>query len=108
MIEREFTVIAIHGEGDQATVNTLQKHRNTEELIRLQRSGAENIPPHLSESPDEPPDIIIVMRDIHGGNRMEIPVNTWDEVREWKKLAGWNQATRQWPAGAIIKVQMGG
>lgn len=105
MIELDFIVIAIHGEGDRTTVNALQQHRNDEEVLRLQRSGG-TISDALTDPPDEPPDVLVILRDQYHNFRMEIPAETWDDVEEWKKLAGWDQDKRHWKTGAILKVQI--
>lgn len=107
MIEKEFIVVAIHGEGDRSTVNSLQHHRNKEEALRLMRQGAE-IPATLSDNPDEPPDMVVVLRDPHHNFRIEWPVETWEEVEHWKKLAGWDADKRHWQHGATVKVALGG
>lgn len=93
MPELELTVIAIHGEGDRATVNALQAHRN-----RI--SGIDTIP-------NEDPDILVVLRDATHDFRIEWPVQTWEEVEEWKKLAGWDKEKRHWKHGAMVKVKLG-
>jgi hypothetical protein len=93
MIERTLQVVAIHGEGDRATVNALQLHRN-------KINGSQDIP-------DEPPDVIVILRDPHHNWRIEWPVETWQEVEKWKKLAGWDQTKRHWATGAVVKVKLG-
>lgn len=94
MIEMELTVIAIHGEGDRDTVNALQDHRNKQLAVNPTPA-------------DESPDVMIVLRDIAHDFRMEWPVKTWDEVDEWKAIAGWDQAKRHWKHGAKVKVKIG-
>lgn len=91
-MKREFVVVAIHGEGDRATVNALQAHRNKV----------------FSDTtiPDEPPDVLVVLRD--GDNRMDLPLESWAEVEEWKTLAGYDAEKRHWKSGAIVKVTLGG
>ncbi len=91
MIERDLHVFAIHGEGDQTTVNKLQQHRNDLADIK--------------DVADEPPDVIVVLRDKDHALRIEWPVESWEEVDKWKKLAGFDKTTRQWQLGAKIKVR---
>jgi len=93
MIERDLVVLAVHGEGDRVTVNKLQEHRNRLSAIK--------------DAADEPPDVIVVLRDPDQGFRIEWPVETWEEVEEWKKMVGFDKSTRHWKLGATIKVRFG-
>ena len=104
-VDLEFTVIAIHGEGDRATVNSLQKYRDGIEMVRQAQAG--NDVPHPSV-PDEPPEVTILLRDDLHHSRMEIPVRDWDTVEKWKKIAGWDADKRHWQHGAKVKVTVSG
>lgn len=106
MIEMELTVIAIHGEGDRDTVNALQDHRNDVEA-RQRAAFNQIVPASLVMPADEPPDVMIVLRDAAHDFRMEWPVKTWEEVEEWKAAAGWDQDKRHWKHGATVKVKIG-
>jgi hypothetical protein len=66
-----------------------------------------DIPASLANSPDEPPDVIIVLRDAHHNYRIDWPVETWEEVDKWKDIVGWDADKRQWKTGAVVKVQIG-
>lgn len=101
MIEQEYTVIAVHGEGDRDTVNSLQSHRDHVEKLRMIQNGVQL---EEMEKPDEPPDILIVLRDDAHDKRIEHPVFTWDEVEKWKEMIGWDQEKRHWKTGAKVKV----
>jgi len=101
MVEQEFIVIAVHGEGDRDTVNTLQAHRDKMELQRLVQSG---VSVKDMEQPDEPPDVMIILRDEVHDKRIEHPVHSWEEVEEWKEMIGWDQDKRHWKTGAKVKV----
>jgi hypothetical protein len=94
MIEHEYIVIAVHGEGDRETVNALQTHRTA-----LDHVGTSSV----SQS-DEPPDVMILLRDEVHNKRIELPVHTWDEVEMWKEMIGWDQDKRHWKSGAKVKV----
>jgi hypothetical protein len=94
MIERELTVVAVHGEGDQSTVNALQQHR-----YRLDRI--------IDKVADEPPDIIVVLRDDNHTVRVDWVAQSWQEVEQWKELIGFDENTRHWKQGAKIKVRFG-
>lgn len=106
-MKREFTVVAIHGEGDRDTVNALQAHRNKVDAELYQRAG-NPVPDALVDPPDMPPDIVIVLRDTEHRTRLEWPVQNWKEVDEWKKLAGYDNEKRHWKHGAKVKVSLGG
>lgn len=97
MITLELTVVAIHGEGDQDTVNKLQDHRNGVGMT---------FPPPAPAN--EPPDVVIVLRDEGHDVRMELIAKTWQEVDQWKKLAGYDSEKRHWKTGGKIKVKIGG
>src|SRR6516164_6785984 len=84
-IEKVMTVLLVHGEGDRATVNAL--------------------PPHLSAPPDEPPHVTVLLVD-EDGCRLEWPVKTWDEVEDWKALAGWDAEKRHWRHGATVTLAL--
>jgi hypothetical protein len=107
MLEKEFVVVAIHGEGDRSIVNALQQHRNKEEAMRLMRQGVSDLPEALTAEPDESPDVVVVLRDPHHNFRLEWPVETWEEVEHWKELAGWDADKRHWQHGATVKVAIG-
>jgi hypothetical protein len=92
-MEKELEVLCIHGEGDRATVNKLQTHRNKIA--------------HIDTVPDEQPDVVVVLRDEEHRLRIELPLVSWDEVEDWKKLAGWDAKKRHWHAGARVKVTFG-
>lgn len=106
-LEMEMLVIVVHGEGDQATVNRLQDHRNSLEAMRLAKEGAASIPVRLTRAADEPPDIVIVMRDPAHDYRLEWIPKTWIEVAEWKRLIGFDEDLRRWNHGAKVKVRIG-
>jgi hypothetical protein len=106
-VEKEFEIIAIHGEGDQQTVNDLQAHRNMMDMHHYKTNGMA-IPAHLESAPDEQPDIIIVLRDADHQFRIEWPVETWEEVEQWKQIAGFDPTKRHWKHGAKVKVTIGG
>lgn len=103
MIEHEYTVIAVHGEGDRETVNNLQRHRNREDIMHLSMAGITKLEPDV----DEPPEVIIVLRDEAHNKRIDHPVETWAEVEWWKKTIGWDQSKRHWKLGTKIKVGFG-
>lgn len=105
-LEKLFKVVAVHGEGDRDHVNSLQDHRNKEEVERLSRFGVQ-APVHMVVPADEPPDVVIILRDEHHQFRMEWPVETWEEVEAWKKLAGYDTDKRHWKQGAVVKVKIG-
>jgi hypothetical protein len=105
-MQKEYYVQAIHGEGDRDTVNDLQCHRNDLEVRRLQQAG-QPVPSHLTSMPDEPPDVIVVLRDPHHNHRIELPLETWDEVQRWKTLAGYDHEKRHWKHGAKVLVRFG-
>lgn len=103
MIEHEYLVIAVHGEGDRACVNALQAHRNSVEAHRHQQYGMD-IPDSLTVEPNEPPDVIIILRDAVHEMRIEHPVKTWQEVEQWKALIGFDDQKRHWKTGVKVKV----
>jgi hypothetical protein len=105
-MKQKFIVIAIHGEGDRATVNALQEHRNAVEVHRLQQASVREIPAMLTRAPDEPPDVIVILRDLHHDFRIEWPVRSWAEVERWKDLAGYDEKTRHWQHGATVEVSI--
>lgn len=104
-IELELTVIAVHGEGDRDTVNALQAGRNGADAAYYLRNG-HPVPPELANPPDEPSDVVVVLRD-DAGTRLEKIVADWDEVEQWKTLAGYDADKRHWQNGAKVKVQIG-
>lgn len=108
-IEKEFTIIAIHGEGDQDAVNALQAHRNRLDgtVASAPHGGAHGVPEAQPDTPKEPPDVIVIMRDDSHKHRIEWPVSTWEEVEEWKGIAGFDGDKRHWATGAIVKVTIG-
>jgi hypothetical protein len=106
-VEKEFEIIAIHGEGDRDKVNELQKHRNHMDALHYQSHG-HDVPEHLNAEPDEQPDIIIVLRDVAHEFRVEWPVKTWEEVEQWKQIAGYDPKKRHWKHGAKLRVTVGG
>lgn len=107
MIEKEFTVIAIHGEGDRNTVNAMQSHRNRVDIAHYSQHSI-SIPPNLLETPDLPPDITIILRDAETQHfRIEWTPKTWEEVEEWKGLVGYDQDKRHWKHGAKVMVKIG-
>src|SRR3954468_9945080 len=101
VLVKEFKVLAIHGEGDRDTVNAQQNHRNNVEVRRLSAHSVQ-IPDSMLMPADEPPDVIVVLRDEHHGFRMEWPVETWEEVEKWKKLAGYDPDKRHWKHGRTV------
>jgi len=105
-IEKVMTVLLVHGEGDRATVNALQRHRNNVELSNFARFNAgKPVPQHLSAEPDEPPDVVVLLVDADG-RRVEWPVRTWDEVEQWQALAGWDPEKRHWRHGAAVTLAL--
>jgi hypothetical protein len=105
-IEKEFEILAIHGEGDRKTVNKLKQHINE---IDAQHHARYNIdlPNHLKQPVDEKPDVIIILRDNTHTFRIEWRPETWEEVEQWKKLAGYDENKRHWKHGSKIKVKIG-
>lgn len=105
-IEKVMTVLLVHGEGDRATVNALQQHRNNIEISNFARANTgKPLPPHLSAPPDEPPHVTVLLVD-EDGRRLEWPVKTWDEVEDWKALAGWDAEKRHWRHGATVTLAL--
>lgn len=107
MIEQEFIVVAVHGEGCRDTVNALQKHRNDLEVQRFAMVGRE-APEQFTADPDVSPDVTVVLRDDAHHFRIEWPVETWDEVDEWKQLIGWDPDKRHWKQGGKVIVKISG
>lgn len=105
-MDKVLKVIAVHGEGDRGVVNALQNHRNKEEAKRL-ASYNMPIPPHLARDADEPPDIVVLLRDEDHKFRIEWPVQTWKEVERWKTIAGFDAEKRHWQVGANVLVTIG-
>jgi len=106
-IERAFTVLLIHGEGDRDHLNTLARHRKNIELSNYTRANpGQALPERLTAAPDEQPDVLVLLSDPQqpGGRAIEWPVRTWDEVEAWKALAGWDPAKRHWQFGATVKL----
>ena len=103
-IEKEMIVVAVHGEGDRATVNALQKHRNAVTAATYAKAQLP-IPPALLVEPDEPPEVMVVLHDPgHSSRRVQLPLDTWDEVEELKRLVGWDADKRHWQFGRNVKV----
>jgi hypothetical protein len=100
------TVLLVHGEGDRATVNALQRHRNAVEMSNFARvNPGKPLPAQLAREPDEPPDVVVVLTDpSNPARRIEWPVATWDEVEDWKQRAGFDADKRHWQHGATVKL----
>lgn len=94
-MNKEFVVLAVHGEGDRDTINALQAHRNTQGH------------PAVSDPPDEPADVVVILRDAVHSFRIEWPVTDWNEIEEWKKLIGWDAEKRHWKVGGKVTVSIG-
>lgn len=107
MIEREMTVIAIHGEGDRAAI--------------VLRSVSDAEAKELLASPDAldgrlqavAPEVTVVLADAEG-HRLELKLRSWGEVEVMKGLAGFDMSPdrngkpkRHWQHGAKIKVTIG-
>jgi hypothetical protein len=103
-IEKTMTVLLVHGEGDRATVNALQAHRNAIEISNFARANpGKPLPQHLVVEPDEPPDVTVLLTDpAHPGRRIEWPLANWQEVEAWKELAGFDGVKRHWQTGATV------
>ena len=95
-MKKEYTVVAIHGEGDRDFVNSLQQHRNN--------VFGQNTPDGLQAQPDEAPDVIVVLRDEQHNHRIELMLQDWEQVDYWKQLAGYDVEKRHWKTGATVKV----
>lgn len=97
----EATVVCVHGEGDRATVNRRADRYNQ----ALWRPGQ---PPPAPA--DEPPQVSLVLRDEYGRHhpfRLEVPLDTWDEVEAAKAAIGWDAAKRHWKHGAKVRITIG-
>jgi hypothetical protein len=96
-------VLCVHGEGDRGTVNTLAKNARVTGLQAARGISAAQAVAEAGE-PDEPPDIIVLLRDPAGKIRIEWPVATGQEAEAWKQLVGWDPALRFWKSGARLTV----
>jgi hypothetical protein len=105
-ITRTLTVIAVHGEGDRAKVNADKAALNRVAAMDEARAGR-TPGDHLTAPPDEPPQVLVVLRDDSHHERVELHLTTWEEVDALKAIAGYDAEKRHWKSGAQIVVTYG-
>lgn len=98
------TVVCVHGEGDRQTVNALKKNALVSGLMSASPGKTLTIADGEVVSPDEPPDIVVVLRDEASDTRVELPLVAWNDVEMWKTFAGYDIVRRRWSSGAKVKV----
>ena len=103
-INRTAVIVAIHGEGDQATVaeSAVMRENNLRQLSNralLTEHEAQNVRVNVK------PDVALVLRE--EGHLVEVQLSSWDEVEELKSVAGWDEAKRHWQFGKTLNISIG-
>lgn len=83
-------VVAVHGEGDRASLVKARFEANKLEVGRLSRDG-KNVPQELFNPMPEVdgPQVVLVTRDGQG-HQVDWPITTWEQVEELKALVGFD------------------
>lgn len=98
------TIVCVHGEGDRQTVNDLKKNALVSGLMSATPGKTLSIADSEVTAPDEPPDVVVVLRDDVSDVRVELPLSNWTDVESWKELAGYDSVKRHWSSGAKVKM----
>jgi hypothetical protein len=97
-------VVCVHGEGDRETVNMLARNAGIAGMLAANPRTSVAQASDAIGAPDAPPDVIVVLRDDGHQERIEHPVASWEEIEEWKQIAGWDPVKRYWGSGGKVKV----
>ena len=107
---RELLLVAIHGEGNRATVIKAGEEERALKIRGIAQTPSREIPPEFLLKADPPPDVMLVCRDPSSPDEpcAQFVLRTWEEVDAFKAAYGgqfWDEEKKQFVFSRIDPAQ---